>query len=327
MKNNKNKISKQIKKHLITKIPVVNEKDSLKKVFFVLEDKRIIYDSVDFIYVVNDTGNLIGYFSVKAVFNNSKDKIVKDIMKKSLITVSPMCELEKVAHLALKHDLKQVPVVKKNKLLGVVSSRVIFSTINKALKEDIFNFAGIHDSHLEFENSLKIPFLKIIKGRLPWLVIGFFGAMFMASYIALFEETLAKFLIISFFVPAIVYISGSVATQVQTIFVRDLAFLGKNINLKKYFFIQLGVAFLISLVISFLMFLFISLFWKNPFIAFVVSLACFISIVLTSMLAFFITLLIKKFNFDPALGSGPIATILSDILSVIVYFIVVIWLI
>ena len=146
----------------------------------------------------------------------------------------------------------------------------------------------------------------------------------MALYIGLFEETLAQYLIIASFIPVIVYVSGALGTQLQTVFVRDLAILGKEINLKKYLLRQIMISSLIAITISILTFFGISLFWKLPYIGFVISLAVFLSLIITSLTAFLITLAIKKFRFDPAIGSGPIATIISDISSVIIYFIVVI---
>ncbi|MFH1972435.1 MAG: magnesium transporter [archaeon] len=315
-----------IEKYIIKKIPLVKESNTVKDVLAMLEKSSNTFDSVDYIYIINNKNKLTGVFSIQELFNNSKNRPIKEFIKKRIITVSPTTEMETIAHLALKYNLKQIPVVKSKKLLGVISSRQIISTINKSLKENIFNFAGIHKSHLEFENSLEIPLLKVIKDRIPWLIVGLMGAMFMALYIVLFEETLAKYLIIASFVPAIVYMSDALGTQVQTIFVRDLAVLGKKINIKKYFFKQLEVASIMGIIIGSMIFLFILLVWKMPLIAFVIALASFISLLITSCSALFITFLIKKFKFDPALGSGPVATIISDITSIIIYFLVVVWL-
>ncbi|MEM4245042.1 MAG: magnesium transporter [Candidatus Nanoarchaeia archaeon] len=314
---------KALEKHLITKIPTVRQGSTVKDVLSMMERLSRTYDSVDYIYVVDNKDRLVGTFSIKELFNNPKNTPIRSLMQKGVISVSPDFELERIADLALKHNLKQIPVVKSKKLLGVVSSRKILSTLNRSLKEDILHFAGIHKSHLDFENSLEIPLSTAIKNRLYWLVIGFFGAMFMALYIGLFEETLAKYLIVASFVPAIVYMSDALGTQVQTVFVRDLAILGKDLNFKNYLFRQMRIAFFIALIIGVFLFSFIFLLWKVKVIAFAISLASFITLIVASFTALLITLLIKRFKFDPALGSGPVATIISDVTSVVIYFVVV----
>ncbi len=313
-----------IEKYILNRIPVVRKTDSVKKVLTIFEKESHSYDSLDYVYVTDDDENLIGVFSIKELFHKPKNMLIERFMQTKLITVSPETEIERIAHLALKHDLKAMPVVKSKKLIGVISSRKIVAIVNKALREDIFHFAGVHRSHLDFENSLEIPLFKVVKDRLSWLIIGLFGAMIIAFYIGLFEETLAKYLIIGAFVPAIVYMSDALGTQLQTILVRDLAIAGKEINLSKYFFRQITVSFFMAIVIGIIMFLVISLLWKVPFIAFVISLAVLLSLIITSVTAFLITLAIKRFRFDPALGSGPIATIISDITSVVIYFLVVV---
>ena len=318
---------KTVEGHLITKIPIIKESATVKDVLSMLEKISNKYDSVDYIYVVDKNENLIGMFYIQELFNNAKNTPIKKFIQKSPVTISLKTELEKAAHLALKHNLKQIPVTKSKKLIGAVSTREILSTINKSLRKDIFHFAGIHKSHLEFENSLEIPFLNAVKNHLSWLIIGFIGATVMASFINLFEETLSKYIIIAAFIPTIVYISDALGTQFQTIFVRDLAILGKELNIKKYFLKQMSIGFIVALIMGILLFLFILLIFSLPHIALIISLACFVTLVITSFTSLLITLLIKKFKFDPALGSGPIATIISDLTSVVIYFIIVVLLI
>ncbi len=328
MKKNQNKHNQSsVERHLITKIPVVKETATVKSVLLLLEESSNKYDSVDCIYVIDTNESLIGMFYIEELFNNPKNTQVKEFMLKNVVTASLETELEKVAHLALKHDLKQIPIVKSKKLVGAVSARQILSTINISLRKDIFHFAGIHKSHLDFENSLEIPFSKAVKNRLSWLIVGFMGAILMALYISLFEETLAKYLIIASFVPAIVYISDALGTQFQMIFIRDLAILGKEFDIKKYFLKQMNIGLSIAFIIGILMFSAISFIWSEPRIAVIISLASFTALMITSFTALLTTLLIKNFKLDPALGSGPVATIISDFTSVVIYFIIVVLLI
>lgn len=325
-KENATNYDETIEKYIVEKIPVVKENSKVKDVLELMEKLSNTYESVSYVYVVDKNENLVGAFSIKELFNNSKNKPVKELMRKNVITVSPKHGLEKTADLALTHNLKQIPVTKSKKLIGVITSRKILSTLNISLKEDIFHFAGIHKSHLDFKNSLEISVFEAMEHRLPWLVAGLLGAILMAAYIGLFEEMLSKYLIIAFFVPALVYLSGALGAQFQTIFVRDIAVLGRELEFGKYLVKQLEVGFYIASILSICLFLIIAAFWEVVHIAFVISLATFISVMSTSFIALVTTLLIKRFKFDPALGSGPIATIISDIASVVIYFLVVVWL-
>ncbi len=312
-----------LEKHLITRLPIVEDHLFVRDVLSHLEEESEKYDSVDYIYVFNTNRDFTGMFSIQELFNNPKETPIKEFLVHKPFTISPRMDLEQMAHVALKHKLKQVPVVKSGRLLGAVPAREIFSTLNKSLKEDILHFAGVHKSHMEFDNTLEMPIYKAVKTRVPWLIIGLLGAIFMAAFIHFFEDTLGSYIIIAAFIPAIVYISDALASQTLTIFIRDLAVSGKAFDFKKYFFRQLFTAFLISFVISVVMLVAISLLWGEAYIALVISLAAFASLLFTTLVAIFIAVMIKRFKYDPALGSGPVATIIADVSSVMIYFAIV----
>ena len=312
--------SRGLKKYIETHIPLIREDKRVKDVFLMLKKESRLLEAFDYVYVIDKKDNLVGVLSFKDIFNNSENTPVEKIMRTALIKASLKMDAEEIVHLALRSDLKSIPIVESGKLLGVIPSKKIISILNKSLREDILHFAGIHKSHLEYENSFTVPFVKSINHRLPWLILGLIGIVFIAMFIEAFEKTLQKYIILAFFIPAIVFISDALGTQHQTLFVRDLAIMGKELNLKKYFLKQTAIAFVIAIIIGIIMFLGISLLWKQPFTAFVISLATFISLIFTSFTALIIIVLIKKIGLDPALGSGPLATIISDATSIIIYF-------
>ncbi len=322
MKAKKNKINlfESITKIMDTNIPTVKKGQTINEVISILEKKGKPFETIDYIYVNDKNENLVGFFSVKELFRSSKNTSVDKIMQTKIVMVSPITDAENVAHLALKHGLKAVPVVEKGKLLGVVSPREIIQILNKSLRKDLFHFAGIHKSHLEYENSLTVPVSKSLIHRAPWLIIGLIGVIIVAAYIGLFEEELKKYLLLAFFIPAIVYISDALGTQLQTILIRDMAILGKDLQVKKYFLKQMLISVLISFIVGIGLFLAVSIFWKQTYMAFVISLAAFVSLIFTSFTALLTTFMIKKLGYDPALGGGPLATIISDAASIVIYF-------
>ncbi len=275
---------------------------------------------IDYVYVVDKNNNLIGIVSIKDILDSSKNTKIEDIMKTNFISVSPETDQMKVADLAVKHNIKAIPVVRKKKLLGVISSDEILSILNKSLREDIIRLAGIHKSHLKYENTLAVPFFLSIVHRLPWLIIGLIGISLAAIFISMFETTLESYLILAFFMPAIVYMSSALGIQHQMLFIRDLAVLGKEINIKLYFLRQMIIGLLLGLILSFIVFFIILLFWKQPYIAFVIAASMFITLIVSSFTALMTPLIMNKSNLDPALGSGPFAAIVSDITSIVIYF-------
>jgi magnesium transporter len=60
--------------------------------------------------------------------------------------------------------------------------------------------------------------------------------------------------------------------------------------------------------------------WRNPALALIVGISIFISMVFQTFFAAYFSIILQKLRFDPAVASGPIATIISDITTIVIYF-------
>ena len=309
-------------KKAITQVPVAKRTDTVGGISKKIKENIRKFKSIDYIYILDKDENLIGVTSIRTLFNSSRETQIEKVMKTKLITASPGTDQEKVADLAVKHGIKSVPIVKNKKFLGVITTDQILPILNRALTKDILNLAGIHKAHLKYENTLKTPFFAGVLHRLPWLLVGLVGITLAALFINIFETTLEKYIILAFFIPAIVYMSDALGTQHQTLFVRDLAVMGKELKIGIYFLRQMFISLLLAILIGGVMFSVVSLFWQQPSMAFVIATAIFFTLMITSFTALFTTLIISKLKLDPALSSGPLATIISDMTSIIVYFLV-----
>ena len=277
---------------------------------------------MDYIYVLGTDKKLVGVFSIKDLFRFPSNTKVESFMITKIISAQAKTETEKVAHIALRHEIKAIPIVENEKLIGVVSSKNILKIIHQSSIKDRFHFAGIHNSHLDYANTMQAPVIKSVIHRAPWLISGLIGILSIAAFIGIFENTLKENLILAFFIPVIVYICGALCTQIETLLVRDLAVMGKDLKIHKYIIKQGIISIIIALMISALLFLMISIFWQEKEIASVISLAAFLSLTLTTFTSFIIILGIKKLGGDPALGGGPFGTVISDSLAIIVYLLV-----
>lgn len=309
-----------IKKVMRTSVPKVTKDKTISEVIEILKKESKICESIDYIYVVEKGNKLIGVFSVKDIFRLPKTTKVESFMLKEVIHISPSADYKIISRLTLRHGIKALPVVKNSKLIGVIPPKEVLQILNKVVRREIFNIAGIHNSHLDYEHTQQVPIYKSISHRIPWLIIGLLGIMATAKFMGAFENILEKYLILAFFVPTIIYISGALANQIQTIFTRDLAVIGDKLNIKKYILKQGAINIIMALAISIIVFTLITLFWNERYLALVISISALTSLIVTSFASFLITLGIEKFGGDPALGAGPFATVVSDATSIIIYF-------
>ncbi len=307
-------------RRMVTNVPIAKTGETAGSVIRRLSKESGNLETIDYIYVLDKSGKLAGVVSIRQLLSAGKKIKVHELMNGKPVTVSPSMDQEKVSDLALKHNIKDVPVVEKGKLVGVVPNHKIMSILNRSLQEDILHFAGIHKSHLEFENTMAVPFVKSIEQRFPWLIVGLFGILLTAVFINTFEQMLEKYLILAFFIPTLVYMSDAIGTQLQTLYVRDLAVLENGIKTAAYFSRQMLISLVISLLSSVVVFGIVAVVWKQPFIGLVIGLSMITSFMFSAFTALLIVYAINRLGSDPALGSGPLATVISDALTIVIYF-------
>jgi magnesium transporter len=160
----------------------------------------------------------------------------------------------------------------------------------------------------------------LIEHRIPWLLIGVLGGLFATVIVSKFEKILSLDARLAFFIPIIVYLSDAVGTQTETIFIRELA--KKKLNFTKYILKESLVGLGLGLIIGIILALFAAVWLKSSAIGLTLCLTMIINLTLAPLLAVVIPGLLYKKRSDPALGSGPVATIIQDLISLLTYFII-----
>lgn len=305
---------------MISNIPTALPQEKILDIRKKLFEKAQEFETLNYIYIVDPEGKLIGILSLKEVFRKPEESKIEDLMVRNVVKVRPRTDQERVAILALKHNLKSIPVVdKEDRFLGIVTSDVILDILQAEQIEDILHFAGISKFDTSPKKILQAPVGILAKIRLPWLILGLLGGLFAAQIVNFFESSLKTHFVLAAFIPLIVYMADAVGTQTETLFIRGLA-IDPRLAIKNYFFREIKIGFLIALSIGLLLTIFSSLWIGLPYIGFILGVSIFLTILSAMVIAVFIPWLLNKFKKDPALGSGPFATIITDVTSLIIYF-------
>lgn len=303
---------------IITHVPLCSEENSVKDVVEKIKKER--FQFLDYIYVLDEEKRIKGVFSVRDLFLREMDERVGEFMEKNVICVKEFTDQEKVAILALKKKLKAIPVLDDNGyFLGAVPFSAILCIQHHEHREDILRSVGIVEEKRDFQGASSLVSL-----RLPWLIIGLIGGVFAAQIVSLFETSLKEYFLVAAFIPLILYMASAVGSQTQTLYIRSLVF--ADFENKKYFLrevkVSVALAFFLSIILSLLSFL---LFREAP-VSIVLGVSLFLTIIAAVFLSIIIPFIFQKAKVDPALGSGPFATIFADITSLVIYFLISVWL-
>lgn len=291
--------------------------DIKKKIF--KEASRL--DFLGYVYVLDDRNRLKGVFSIKELFIKDDGIKAEEIMNKKVVRVGSEDDQERVAILAIKHNIKAVPVTSEDHhLLGVVTSDSIFNIFHEEHMEDMLLSAGIHRKDSVLVKTRESPVGLLAKVRLPWLIVGLFGGILAAQIITFFEGTLSSHFILAAFIPLVIYMSNAVAAQTQTLYIRTLAL--NSFSSRSYFIRDIKVGLLIGLVIAVILFLTTLAISGDIVISSILAISIFSTIITAIVVGLLTVWTLFRIGKDPALGSGPFGTIVADISSLIIYFII-----
>lgn len=160
--------------------------------------------------------------------------------------------------------------------------------------------------------------LKEIKTRLTWLSIGLALSIGIAKIIGLFKDTLEQNIVLAAFIPLVVYMSDAVRTQMESMIIRALQ------NKKRFYILrflrrQLFVVLPIAVVLSAASWLVLALLYRDTTIAATVSLSLTAGISASLLTGVVLPYWFWREHEDPAEASGPVATVLQDFISVVVF--------
>ncbi len=289
--------------------------EAIKKVQKRSEEKEMVF----YLYITHGDGQLTGVLSLRELLLHPMHRQLKNIMNANVISVTTDTDQEEVAHVVSQYNMLAVPVVDATfKLVGIVTVDDIIDVLREEATEDFLQMAG---AGKEQEILLK-PLHKKIMLRAPWLLaswVGGVGAMFIINS---FSYELKQVLALASFIPVIAGMGGNIATQSSTIIVRGLATGRVNTN---QFFKVVGKEFVVGIVLGSFFGLLLGILaffsYHTPiYLGLVVGLSVFLVMIMAATVGTFVPMILKRFNVDAAVATGPFITTTIDVLGVSLYF-------
>lgn len=305
---------------MVSSVLAASPETTIKEIAGLVEGSAGEAEIIEYVYIV-EGGILKGVLSLKDVLaSKNKDAKAKDLMEKNLVVAHPTTPQERIVYLALSRGVKAIPVADKDgRFLGAVPFGTILQIFNDEVHEDTFKFGGIFHRVGKEITTISSPVPFMIKARIPWLILGVLGGLVAASVVSGFEAVLSEYLMLAAFIPVLVYLSDAVGTQSETLIVRGLA-IDPKMPIRPYILRELKIAGALAFICALLLGAAAAAGWGFPFLGLIVGLSMFLSIMAAMLISTLLPLLFRRMGADPAVASGPFATLVSDIATIIIYF-------
>jgi magnesium transporter len=152
-------------------------------------------------------------------------------------------------------------------------------------------------------------------------LLGLAGSMLATYIVARFETALSMSPAIAFFVPGLVYLADAIGTQSEAVAVRGLSL--SHARLSSLVGGEVRTGLMIGLVLGGLTFPCVWLAFGDLQLAVAVAGALLAAGCIATTIGLLLPWLLGRLGSDPAYGSGPLATIIQDLLSLLTYFAIV----
>ena len=274
--------------------------------------------SVELVLVADAHGRLTGAAPLARVVALDGNDPIDKAVERDFPRVRPDTDQEHAASLALHHGVDALPVVDgEGCALGVMPAQALLQVLRQEHVEDLHVLGGIQREASKARHAIDDPPMRRVQHRLPWLVAGLGGSALATAAMAGFEETLERTIAVAFFVPAIVYLADAIGTQTEVIAVRGLSLTRSGIA--HLIGGELRTGMLLGAILAIISFPFVLWVFRDARLAGAVATALFVASSIAATIGIAFPWALAKMRRDPAYGSGPLATIVQDVLSLLVY--------
>jgi magnesium transporter len=299
-------------------VPTVSARDTIGAVRDVLHGGS--YEAASDA-VVLDHGRPIGLLPLEVVLAGKPAATVEDLMLPVPPSVAADTDQEVAAHAMVRAASRCLLVVDTDgRFRGLIPADRMLTVLLTEHDSDMARLGGYVAGASRARSAAQEPIRKRLWHRLPWLLLGVLGAMGSALLVAAFDAQLEANVIVAFFIPAIVYMADAVGTQTETVLIRALA---AGVTTRAIVARELVTGLVMGTVVGVVFFAFVVIGWGDVPVATAVAVALLASCSIATLVAMVLPAIFQRFGGDPAFGSGPLATVIQDLLSILVYFAVV----
>jgi magnesium transporter len=296
-------------------VPVFTPSHRVGEVRRALMERR--YECTSLV-VVCERGKFRGVVRLEDLLAAPAGTALDALMDRNAPVVAPGADQEIAAWRAVSHAESALTVVdREGDFLGVIPPHRLLAVLLSEHEEDLTRLGGFIKGTAVARTTSEEPVQRRFQHRIPWLLVGLVGALLAADIVGWFDAQLQDRIMLAFFIPGIVYLADAVGTQTETVVVRGLSV---GVPIRRILVRELLTGFAIGLALAAVAGPVVWWRWGEPQVALAVGLSVFAACSTATLTAMMLPWLLSTARLDPAFGSGPLATVIQDLLSILIYF-------
>src|SRR5437764_6364622 len=286
--------------------------------------ERVIY-----FYAIDEEKRLVGVVPTRRLLTAPLKTALREVMVRRVVAVPAKATVLDACEFFVLYKFLAFPVVdEERRVVGIIDANLFAQEVLEAGESEDQYRAPVPIGP-EFFEALGFR-LEQIRGaspwrsfrfRFPWLLVTVTGGTLSAILAGFFEATLARSLVLAFFLTMVLALNESVSMQSMSVTIHALrsvpvtrSWLATSFRREATSALLLGVA--CGLVVSAIVWL-----WRNDFLgALVIGGSIAVSLVSACVLGLGVPSLLHRFKLDLKIAAGPVTLALADFVALVIYF-------
>jgi len=284
--------------------------------------ERVIY-----FFAVDQDKRLVGVLPTRRLLTSPLETKLSDIMVRRVVAIPASASVLDACEFFVLYKFFAFPVVDEQRRVvglidvGLFAEEMLGEREEQArpatpVRDDIFEMLGFHLEQIRGASSWGV-----FRFRFPWLLVTVTAGTICAILAGAFEATLARSLVVAFFLTMVLGLNESVAAQSMSVTIQMLRSAPVTWS---WFMAALRREFVTAVLIGFgcgTIVAMIVLLWRHTLeAAFAIGGSITFSLISASLFGLGVPSLLHRLKLDPKIAAGPITLALADIFALLIYF-------
>jgi len=284
--------------------------------------ERVIY-----FFAVDSDKHLVGVLPTRRLLTAPLESPLREIMVRRVIAIPAKATVLDACEFFVLYKFFAFPVIdEQRRVVGVIDVSLFAEEIlgereeqarpATPVRDDVFEVLGFHLEQIRGASPWRV-----FRFRFPWLLVTVAAGTICAVLAGAFEATLARSLVVAFFLTMVLGLNESVSAQSMSVTIQMLRSAPVTWSwfataLRREFI----TAVLIGLACGTIVGAIVLLWRHDPRGAFAIGGSIALSLISACLFGLGVPSLLHRFNLDPKIAAGPLTLALADIFALLLYF-------
>jgi magnesium transporter len=286
--------------------------------------ERVIY-----FYAIDEQQRLVGVVPTRRLLTAPLETPLRQIMVPRVVAVPATATVLDACEFFVLYKFLAFPVVdEQHRVIGIIDANLFAEEILEAGEsEDRYRSVAVPSPEFFEALGFRIEQIRgaspwrIFRFRFPWLLVTVTGGTLSAILAGFFQATLARSLVLAFFLTMVLGLNESVSAQSMSVTIHALRSVTVTWHwLATAFRREVATALILGVACGLVVGV-IAWVWRNDLrAASVIGGSIALSLVTACALGLGVPSLLHRLKLDPKIAAGPVTLALADFIALVIYF-------